>query len=148
MVILASTTLMLLLYLKSDPSLSLTVGMQSVSHGKKKSVNSSQLQENSKMTSFLTDETNKIPTKRARKLIFFSYICWLTWTRLSAVLGDSLARILDMKQKNFAWLTLQLEDAYQLKYAHLIWRFTRATLLNNSYHGAATAFANTARVGM
>lgn len=75
MVILASTTLMLLLYLKSDPSLSLTVGMQSVSHGKKKSVNSSQLQENSKMTSFLTDETNKIPTKRARKLIFFSYIC-------------------------------------------------------------------------
>ena len=62
---------MVLLYLKSDPSLSLTVGMQGVSHGKKKSVNSSQLQENSKMTSFLTDETNKIPTKRARKLIFF-----------------------------------------------------------------------------
>ena len=61
-VILASTTLMVLLYLKSDPSLSLTVGMQGVSHGKKKSVNSSQLQENSKMTSFLTDETNKIPT--------------------------------------------------------------------------------------
>lgn len=59
MVILASTTLMLLLYLKSDPSLSLTVGMQSVSHGKEKSVNSPQLQENSKMTSFLTDEKIK-----------------------------------------------------------------------------------------
>ena len=99
MVILASTTLMLLLYLKSDPSLSLTVGMQSVSHGKEKSVNSPQLQENSKMTSFLTDETNKIPTKRARKLIFFHISVALTWTRLSAVLGDSLARILDMKQK-------------------------------------------------
>ena len=77
MVILASTTLMVLLYLKSDPSLSLTVGMQGVSHGKKKSVNSSQLQENSKMTSFLTDETNKIPTKRARKLIFFIYLLHL-----------------------------------------------------------------------
>ena len=68
---------MVLLYLKSDPSLSLTVGMQGVSHGKKKSVNSSQLQENSKMTSFLTDETNKIPTKRARKLNFFIYLLHL-----------------------------------------------------------------------
>ena len=102
MVILASTTLMVLVYLKSDPSLSLTVGMQGVSHGKKKSVNSSQLQENSKMTSFLTDETNKIPKKRARKLILFHISVALTWTRLSPVLGDSLARILDMKQKNFA----------------------------------------------
>ena len=87
---------MVLVYLKSDPSLSLTVGMQGVSHGKKKSVNSSQLQENSKMTSFLTDETNK------RKLIFFHISVALTWTRLSAVLGDSLARILDIKQKHSA----------------------------------------------
>lgn len=106
MVILASTTLTLLLYLKSDPSLSLTVGMQSVSHGKEKSVNSPQLQENSKMTSFLTDETNKIPTKRARKLIFFHISVALTWTRLSAVLGDSLARILDMRQKKLCVINL------------------------------------------
>jgi len=80
-------------YLKSNSWLPLAIGMKSVSHGKQESMNSSYLWWKQRIY-FLISKFHL--TRKSVSLKVKSNVCffYFTWTRLSAILADSLARML------------------------------------------------------